>query len=66
MTTSTASPHHRTMYECMDRYPTSAPGSATNKDGAVFYHVEASCNGVPCPPYDSEKEMTCGVHEVAS
>lgn len=61
MTTSAASPHHRTMYECMDWYPTSAPGSAKNKDGAVFYHVEASCNGVPCPPYDKEKELTCVV-----
>lgn len=53
--------HYRTMYECMDRYPASAPGSYLNKDGAVFYHVEASCNGIPCPPYNSEKEMTCVV-----
>ena len=53
--------HYRTMYECMDRYPESAPGSYLNRDGAVFYHVEASCNGVPCPPYDKEKELTCVV-----
>ena len=36
--------HYRTMYECMDRYPTSVPGSYENRGGAVYYHVEASCN----------------------
>lgn len=53
--------HYRTMFECMDRYPTSVPGSHLNRDGAVFYHVEASCNGIPCPPYNTEKELTCVV-----
>ena len=51
----------RTMYECIDKNPDSVPGSASNTDGAVFYHVEASCNGMLCPPYDPQKELTCAV-----
>ena len=51
----------RTMYECIDKNPDSVPGSASNTDGALFYHVEASCNGMLCPPYDPQKELTCAV-----
>ena len=51
----------RTMYECVDKNPDSVPGSASNTHGIVFYHVEASCNGMLCPPYDPQKELTCAV-----
>ena len=50
-----------TMYECVDKNPDSVPGSAADTDGALFYHVEASCNGMLCPPYDRQKELTCAV-----
>ena len=53
--------HYRTMYECVDKNPDSIPGSAPNTDGALFYHVEANCNGIACPPYDPQKELTCAV-----
>ena len=53
--------HHRTMYECVDKNPDSVPGSAPNTDGALLHHVEASCNGMLCPPYDPQKELTCAV-----
>ena len=53
--------HHRTMFECVDKNPDSIPGSASDVNGAVFYHVEASCTGMPCPPYVREKELTCTV-----
>ena len=53
--------YHRTMYECVDKNPDSVPGSAASTDGALFYHVEASCNGMLCPPYDPQKELTCAV-----
>ena len=54
--------HHRKTYECIDKDPESIPGSANNTDGALFYHVEATCQwGLPCPPYDAEKELTCAV-----
>ena len=53
--------HYRTMYECVDKDPDCIPGSAADTHGAVFYHTEASCNGMPCPPYDPQKELTCAV-----
>ena len=52
----------RTMFECVDRNPQSIPGSTADRDGTVFYHVEVKCNhGIPCPPYDTQKEVTCVV-----
>ena len=53
--------HRRTMYECIDKNPDSVPGTASNTNGAVFYHVEANCNGMACPPYNPQKELTCAV-----
>ncbi len=40
--------HHRSMFECVDRDQEAFPASQTNCNGALFYHVEASCNGLPC------------------
>ena len=52
----------RTMFECVYRNPQSMPGSTADRDGTVFYHVEVKCNhGIPCPPYDTQKEVTCVV-----
>ena len=53
--------HGRTMFECVDINAGSVPGTAANSPNAVFYHVEASCIGMPCPPYDSQKELRCVV-----
>ena len=53
--------HHRSTFECVDRSQESVPGSQANTNGALFYHVEATCNGLQCPPYDSQKELTCAV-----
>ena len=53
--------HYRTMYECVDKNPDSVPGTASNTDGAHFFHVEVDCNGMACPPYDPQKELTCAV-----
>ena len=53
--------HYRNTFECVDKDPESIPGSAASTDGALFYHVEATCNGLPCPPYDTQKELTCAV-----
>ena len=52
---------HPTMYECVDKDPDSIPGTASDTNGALFYHVEANCNGMACPPYDPQKELTCAV-----
>ena len=52
--------HGRTLFECIDHQPESVPG-LDNGDGnnALYYHVEATCNSLSCPPYDAEKEVTC-------
>ena len=51
----------RSTYECMDSHPQSVPGSAGGIDGALFYHIEATCTGLPCPPYVDGREVTCAV-----
>ncbi len=49
----------RTMFECVDKDQDSIPGSAANTNGVLFYHTEASCNGLPCPPYNEHQELNC-------
>ena len=52
----------RTMYECVDKDPESVPGLNAGSDPrAYFIQVEPYCNGLSCPPYDAEKELTCVV-----
>ena len=42
--------HNKATYECVDVNAESIPGSHANT-GGLFYYVEATCNGLPCPPY---------------
>ena len=53
--------HHRSTFECVDQSPQSIPGSIANTDGILFFHTEVKCNGIPCPPYDTQKEVICVV-----
>ena len=53
--------HSKATYECVDKDAQSVPGSHADTNGGLFYHVEANCNGLPCPPYDAQKELTCAV-----
>ena len=53
--------HQRTMYECVDSAMASISGSQNHIDGGHFYHVEAHCNGMACPPYNNYKELNCVV-----
>ena len=53
--------HHPSNFECVDKDQESLPGSIANENGALFYHVEATCTGLACPPYDSQKELNCVV-----
>ena len=53
----------RTLFECIDQQPESDPG-LNEHDGtntALYYHVEAICNSLFCPPYNTQKEVTCVV-----
>ena len=53
--------HHRSSTECVDKNPEAVPGCVSNTNGALFYHMEATCNCILCPPYVAEKELTCAV-----
>ena len=55
--------NHRSTYECVDKDPESVPelDAFSGRDSAFFYHVEPNCSGLPCSPYDAEKELTCVV-----
>jgi hypothetical protein len=53
-----------TEYECVDKDPESVAGLNAvgwGSGSAIFNHVEASCNGMACPPYETGKELTCVV-----
>ena len=52
----------RTTYVCLDKDPEGVEGEGRDTGGATMYHVEAQCNrGLPCPPYDDRKELSCVV-----
>ena len=52
---------HRNQYICMDKDQLSLPGSAPNINGNVLYHTRAMCHGIHCPPYRSDRALTCTV-----
>ena len=53
--------YKRTEFMCIDKAQKSLPDSARNQEGALLYHVRATCTGIRCPPYDSKKVLTCVV-----
>ena len=59
--TSLYSDNGRSEFLCIDKDQKSLPGSAGNQNGALLYHVRATCTGIHCPPYDSGKALTCVV-----
>ena len=63
MTTHIGEGRGRGRFECIDEDQESYiyPGHADDTNGFVFHHVEAACNGLPCPPYDPNKELNCVV-----
>ncbi len=53
--------HNRGSFVCVDKDIDSIPGSAIAVGMVLLYHVEATCTGIDCPPYDPKKELTCAV-----
>ena len=51
----------RTTYVCMDNAPEVIEGGAANKNGVLFYIVEAVCCSLLCPNYVDGWEVTCVV-----
>jgi hypothetical protein len=46
---------------CVDVRSESIPGSAAELAHSVLYFIEATCSGIPCPPYTNGAEITCVV-----
>ena len=58
--------HHgckgRSMFTCIDKDAEVVPSQGANTEGDLLYHVRVDCGtGIPCPPYDGHKEMSCVV-----
>ena len=54
--------HYRSTFECVDKATEHLPGEQRNTDGATFWNIEAVCSrGLPCPPYNNNKEINCVV-----
>ncbi|XP_067941945.1 putative cuticle collagen 145 [Watersipora subatra] len=50
----------KTTFECVDANPEYIDGESANDNGALFHFNKASCSqGVPCPPYNANKAITC-------
>ncbi len=50
-----------TEFVCVDKAQVSLAGTNGDINGALLYHVKATCAGTQCPPYDSNKALTCTV-----
>nr|XP_011449403.2 uncharacterized protein LOC105343662 isoform X2 [Crassostrea gigas] len=46
-----------TMYTCVDGDPDTLHGGHANKNGKLFYSVEARCGSLKCPPYVQGREL---------
>ena len=57
---------HPSSFECVDKGQESIPGSHRNSYAAEFFHMEATCNGLQCPPYNTQKELTCVVRALTN
>ena len=55
------STHRRSSFDCVDVNPDTVSGGGGSTNGALFYHVTATCNGLQCPPYVVNKVVTCAV-----
>ena len=58
--------HYRSSFECVDTSPEVIPGSSSKVDGALFYYAGGNCNGLACPPYESNRIATIlhSVHKI--
>ena len=56
---------HSTTYECVDGNPQYISGLSADQDGSHFYFIKPDCSSsgqiVHCPPYYSDRQLTCVV-----
>ena len=51
--------NYRNSFMCVDKHPDVIPWQEGDTNGSNDpHHVEATCEGLPCPPYNPEKELT--------
>lgn len=53
--------NYRTMYICIDVDMESVPSTSGHMEASDLWHTEVSCLSLPCPPYNSERELGCVV-----
>ena len=46
---------------CVDESAEAIPGTGAHLSLSLVYFMRATCNGIPCPPYDSVSLLTCAV-----
>ena len=46
---------------CIDEGAEAVPGSGASTDLAIVYFMRAVCTNLPCPPYETNKLLTCTV-----
>ena len=56
--------HYRTQFICMDSNMEAIPGLLANTNGAVFYHAEATCNGLSCATLKKNSTVWCALNSV--
>ena len=61
MTERNGASRHRKDTICVDKDTVPIPGSAAETNPSIIYLMQASCNGLPCPPYVPKKALTCAV-----
>ena len=54
---------NRAMFICLDKSPEAIIETSPSIEGARMHHNEAACSstGLPCPPFDATKELSCVV-----
>lgn len=53
--------NYRSSFNCMDINAEAIAGSASDRNGALFYYTYTTCNGLQCPPYVNSQILSCVV-----
>ena len=53
--------YYRSSYTCIDVNPEPIPGEGDNTNPSLFYHTITDCNGLLCPPYEDNCQLSCVV-----
>ena len=53
--------NYRSSYTCLDVNPESVTGEGSNTNPSFLYHTVTDCNGLSCPPYENNHQLSCVV-----